>query len=227
VSRSGSGSSGGAGATGAADRFVTRVLRWGPGLLLALWLLAHASGFTVLRPVQQLDAWLHDARLRLFARATPDDRIAIVAIDERSLAELGRWPWSRARLADLLETIFTRDGAALVGLDVILAEPDRSSGLAALDELAAGPLRGNVGFAAALGARRAALDHDARLAATLRARPDAPFSCTGGVCGTCRARLAIPRSSIARRRGPVSRPDGRPAARSPSTGHLIPNRSMR
>jgi len=27
------------------------------------------------------------------------------------------------------------------------------------------------------------------LAATLRSRPDAPFSCTGGVCGTCRARL--------------------------------------
>jgi ring-1,2-phenylacetyl-CoA epoxidase subunit PaaE len=27
------------------------------------------------------------------------------------------------------------------------------------------------------------------LAATLRERPDAPFSCTGGVCGTCRARL--------------------------------------
>lgn len=27
------------------------------------------------------------------------------------------------------------------------------------------------------------------LAATLRERPDAPFSCTGGVCGTCRARV--------------------------------------
>ena len=27
------------------------------------------------------------------------------------------------------------------------------------------------------------------LAATLRARPDAPFSCTGGMCGTCRARV--------------------------------------
>jgi ring-1,2-phenylacetyl-CoA epoxidase subunit PaaE len=27
------------------------------------------------------------------------------------------------------------------------------------------------------------------LAATLRARPDAPYACTGGVCGTCRARL--------------------------------------
>jgi ring-1,2-phenylacetyl-CoA epoxidase subunit PaaE len=34
--------------------------------------------------------------------------------------------------------------------------------------------------------------HDAResiLAATLRVRPDAPYSCTGGVCGTCRARV--------------------------------------
>ncbi len=27
------------------------------------------------------------------------------------------------------------------------------------------------------------------LNATLRARPDAPYSCTGGVCGTCRARV--------------------------------------
>lgn len=27
------------------------------------------------------------------------------------------------------------------------------------------------------------------LAATLRSRPDAPYSCTGGICGTCRARL--------------------------------------
>ena len=31
--------------------------------------------------------------------------------------------------------------------------------------------------------------HETILAATLRARPDAPFSCTGGVCGTCRARV--------------------------------------
>ena len=27
------------------------------------------------------------------------------------------------------------------------------------------------------------------LAATLGSRPDAPYSCTGGVCGTCRARV--------------------------------------
>jgi ring-1,2-phenylacetyl-CoA epoxidase subunit PaaE len=27
------------------------------------------------------------------------------------------------------------------------------------------------------------------LEATLRVRPDAPFACRGGVCGTCRARV--------------------------------------
>lgn len=31
--------------------------------------------------------------------------------------------------------------------------------------------------------------HESILDATLRVRPDAPYSCTGGVCGTCRARL--------------------------------------
>jgi len=34
-----------------------------------------------------------------------------------------------------------------------------------------------------------ALRSETILAATLSARPDAPFSCAGGVCGTCRARL--------------------------------------
>jgi ring-1,2-phenylacetyl-CoA epoxidase subunit PaaE len=32
-------------------------------------------------------------------------------------------------------------------------------------------------------------DDDSVLAAVLKARPDTPYSCTGGVCGTCRARL--------------------------------------
>ena len=32
-------------------------------------------------------------------------------------------------------------------------------------------------------------DEETILDATLRSRPDAPFSCTGGICGTCRARV--------------------------------------
>jgi adenylate cyclase len=107
---------------------------------------------------------LYDARVRFFAQAPVDERIAIVDIDERSLAELGRWPWNRARLADLVERIFADYGALLLGLDVILAEPDESSGLPSLEALARGPLRSNAAFQAALAELRPALDYDGRLA---------------------------------------------------------------
>jgi len=52
--------------------------------------------------------------------------VVIVDIDENSLAKYGQWPWPRNRLAQLLRTINT-SGAASIGLDLILAEPDRTS----------------------------------------------------------------------------------------------------
>lgn len=152
-----------------AEILLARLLKWLPGLLVCALLLANALGPLTLSSLRQIDANLHDFRLRLFARETHDDRVAIVAIDEKSLAELGRWPWSRDRLAALVDALFTRHGAALVGLDVILAEPDRSSGLAVLEQMAEGPLRGDTAFARALESQRAALDHDGRLSATMQA----------------------------------------------------------
>jgi adenylate cyclase len=148
-----------------------RALRWAPVALVAALLLGHAGGGWELASVRQLDAWIHDARLRLFAERKADDRIVVVAIDEASLSALGRWPWSRARLAELVEHLFRRDGIALLGLDLILAEADQSSGLAALEAMANGPLRGNADFLAALASRRDELDHDGRLAAALTFHP--------------------------------------------------------
>lgn len=61
------------------------------------------------------------------ARAKPaSDSIVIVDIDDNSLAGYGQWPWPRFRLAQLLQTI-NSSGAASIGLDLILAEPDRTS----------------------------------------------------------------------------------------------------
>lgn len=148
-----------------------RLVRWLPILLLTLLLVGHAGGRWELQSVRQLDAWLYDARLRLFAPSVPDGRVVIVAIDERSLAALGRWPWNRDRVADLIDALFERHGVALLGLDLILAEPDQSSGLATLEELARGPLRGDAAYLAELSARRPALDHDGRLAKVLKAHP--------------------------------------------------------
>ena len=50
----------------------------------------------------------------------------IVDIDEESLRTHGQWPWPRTLLARLIERLATYRVAA-VGLDMILAEPDRNS----------------------------------------------------------------------------------------------------
>lgn len=55
-----------------------------------------------------------------------DERIIIVDIDEKSLKALGQWPWSRDKVATLLQNL-SEMGVAIVGLDVVFAEPDNSS----------------------------------------------------------------------------------------------------
>jgi CHASE2 domain-containing sensor protein/serine phosphatase RsbU (regulator of sigma subunit) len=50
----------------------------------------------------------------------------IVAIDDKSLATLGQWPWPRDLLAQLIDAL-ARQQPAAIGLDVLLPEPDRLS----------------------------------------------------------------------------------------------------
>jgi len=52
--------------------------------------------------------------------------VVIVDIDERSLREYGQWPWPRYRVATLVEKLGGM-GAWGIGLDVLFAEPDRTS----------------------------------------------------------------------------------------------------
>jgi len=52
--------------------------------------------------------------------------VEIVAIDDKSLAQYGQWPWSRARVAQLVDKIAAGKPSVL-GVDVIFAEPDRLS----------------------------------------------------------------------------------------------------
>ncbi len=68
------------------------------------------------------DQLLYDAQLRLWSRPPPED-IIIVAIDDASLSELGRWPWSRRVHAELVRRL-TDAGARVIALDILFAEPD-------------------------------------------------------------------------------------------------------
>jgi CHASE2 domain-containing sensor protein len=69
-----------------------------------------------------LDGLIYDTQMRLWPHPVPED-VIIVAIDDRSLAELGRWPWPRSHHARLIETL-SAAGARTIGLDIIFAEPD-------------------------------------------------------------------------------------------------------
>ena len=80
----------------------------------------------------RLDQIAYDGFLRSWSRQ-PAAAVTIVAIDERSLREIGPWPWSRRVHAELIDDL-TLAGAAVIGLDVAFAEPaaDDPAGDAAL-----------------------------------------------------------------------------------------------
>jgi adenylate cyclase len=145
--------------------------QFGASLVLILILLGHAGGLYRLSWVEKLDAALYDFKVWMFQSDQLDDSIVIADIDEKSLEEIGRWPWPREKLATLTENLFQQYGVAALGFDVIFAEPDQSSGLPVLERLAAGPLAGDGGFKSSLERMRGSLDFDGRLAEALAAGP--------------------------------------------------------
>jgi adenylate cyclase len=100
-----------------------------------------------------------------------DERIVILDIDEKSLGEVGRWPWSREVLARLTDQLFERYGVALVGFDLVLAERDGSSGIDVLDALSRNELKTDMQFQRTYARLRSNLDYDERFAASLKERP--------------------------------------------------------
>ena len=74
------------------------------------------------------DEWLRDYFVRLHVSDEAERRIVVVDIDEASLATAGPWPWPRARLAALLESLLSDYGARGVALDMVLSERADSDG---------------------------------------------------------------------------------------------------
>lgn len=106
---------------GAGGPRMLRAALFACALLVAL---AHAAGLAPLRFLTQLDLAIDDTRLRASLPQPRDPRIVIVDVDEASLARIGRWPWPRARIAALADELFGRQRAAVVGFDMVFAEPE-------------------------------------------------------------------------------------------------------
>ena len=171
---------------------------------------AAGLGFTALvvsgvwqppRPLVNLEGRVYDLFLRNAAHRPAGTVPVVVDIDEESLARYGQWPWPRYRVAQLLERV-RELGAAAVALDVVFAEPDRTS-----LPLIARELERDLGVVVASGAGRGA-DNDRRLAEVLEQAPSSS---------------ATPSTSVrrARRRTCVLHPLA-PGRRSAGTGAPVP-----
>ncbi|MCH9670646.1 MAG: adenylate/guanylate cyclase domain-containing protein, partial [Gammaproteobacteria bacterium] len=139
-------------------------------LLVLLAFLAHVAGWVTLGPLRHLENLSYDYRLRMTAPRDVDPRVVVIDIDEKSLAAEGRWPWSRNRLADLVDQLFDTYDISVLGFDVVFAEADTSSGLDVLERLAQGELKHNADFLSELDGVRRDLQYDRRFAESLRDR---------------------------------------------------------
>ena len=151
-------------------------VRTGIGIALVAVFLLHAAKWIELPLLRRLEAIVYDTRLVLTMPRTIDPRIVIVDIDEKSLVEKenggeGRWPWPRDRLAQMLDQLFDHYQIAILGLDIVFAERDESSGLRVLEALAKKELREVSGFQETLQKIQPQLDYDAIFAAKIKDRP--------------------------------------------------------
>ncbi len=95
---------------------------------LGTFIAAVVAGLYIWQPplLQQIDRKIYDAFLHARAGGEPSAIPVIIDIDEQSLKVLGQWPWPRYLLARLLMQL-KAGGVAAVGLDILLAESDRTS----------------------------------------------------------------------------------------------------
>lgn len=103
-----------------------------------------------------LERWAYDRRARTFQHFAPPptDRLVHLDVDDRALDVIGRWPWPRAKIAEILDEVH-RAGPKVVALDVIFSEPEDAEYRPIDPELGErGPMR--------------KVDHDALLTESLR-----------------------------------------------------------
>lgn len=89
-------------------------------MLISAGLLGYANG------LGQPDRFIYDMLVKSMQRPA-NDRVVIIAIDNASIAQLGRWPWNRRIHADLLD-ILSQSRAKAIGMDIIFSEPDHEPG---------------------------------------------------------------------------------------------------
>jgi adenylate cyclase len=77
--------------------------------------------------INRLEYLLYDQRMAVMPKAikSPENKIVIVDLDERSLQAEGQYPWNRIKVGQLTERL-SEYGSLVVGFDITFPEPDRN-----------------------------------------------------------------------------------------------------
>jgi adenylate cyclase len=122
---------------------VNKVLAYGSSLwsrrssfLLVFGITLLVSALVFLRPVicEVLELKLYDLKFRLRGEMRPGPELAIVTIDDDSVKKIGRWPWSRKIITQLLRRL-QEAGPRVIALDIIFAEHEETQALQTIKEL--------------------------------------------------------------------------------------------
>ena len=153
--------------------------RWKTEGLLVLALLALSVLLSYTPVLRELNRRIGDGYFRIQPRSQ-ETNVVVVSIDDASLQKVGRWPWSRSQLAELVHAVAAQR-PNVIGIDILLAEPQSAEEDAKLRSAisAAGnvvlvdkianfpdgprwmePLPGFASAAAAVGHAQAVLDSD-------------------------------------------------------------------
>lgn len=102
------------------------------------WVLALAIATVFLflsrsEPLQGLERQAYDLGLRATGH-TASDQVAVIAIDDISISNIGRWPWPRDVHARMLDTL-SRAKAKVVAYTVFFSEPQTDPGLSYIEKL--------------------------------------------------------------------------------------------
>ena len=95
----------------------------GAVVVLAAFVVLVVSGPMVVTTLRHA---VFDGYQRLFPLQRVNEPVVIVTIDQKSLKAIGQWPWSRVRMAELVNKTLAYE-PAVIGFDILFSEPDRYS----------------------------------------------------------------------------------------------------
>ena len=95
-------------------------------LIAVFYIFLSFRAFPLLESVERI---VYSVEMRLdLPRSMGENKIAIVNIDEKSLNQLGPWPWPRSLIAEMIR-ILKANGAKLIGLDLVFSQKEQNQGL--------------------------------------------------------------------------------------------------